>query len=142
MRSGVIILLLILLSITSSSSQKVHYGYPAARKITKGDIIILSVPKYLHARLEEDEDILELTEFINNNSVFAFKISISFFFETEDFDMKFSKRLADSLLGILEKRCRSSKTEVLEIGQNDPIFLNKESPLFSKMNTRLEIRIE
>ncbi|HEY5746067.1 MAG TPA: hypothetical protein VIU12_08330 [Chryseolinea sp.] len=124
-------------------SQSIYFGYPGeGQKLKKGDLIILNVPKNLHGRFEETEQITSLVKFIDSNSSVEIKIALNVFLESAEYDKDLSESLAESLQKILDKQCKKMTYSLIAEGRSNPLFLSKESPLFRKMNTRMEILIE
>src|SRR5688572_26701179 len=138
-----IFLLIFLSAINIACAQSIFYGLPKHNKeLKKGDLVILNLPHHLHGKFEDEGEIDSLISFVKNNLNVQLRIQINVFLDSQDYDQNLSDRLKKSLLGILQTRCENVNYYVIALGRTNPIFLNAESRLFSKMNTRLEIAVE
>lgn len=71
-----------------------------------------------------------------------FRIELHTFFETSDFNLVYSERLAQSLTKYLISKVAQKNYEAIGLGSSSPIFLKEDDePIYLKMNTRLQIRV-
>jgi len=128
---------------TTAFSQSVYFGYPPTTVgLKKGDLIILTIPDNTDGRFKETERISELVQFISDRPDNMFNIQINVFYGTPEFGMAYSEHLKRSMQKILKNKCKKSNYCVVARGHNNPIFLNTDSALYRKINTRMEILIE
>lgn len=124
--------------------QSIYYGYPSAKELKKGDLIIVSLPEHLHMRFYETVQTASLYQFLKDNKKNKFNILIHLFLDSPEYDLSVSEHLKKSLEGMLVEKCQQCNFSVTAKGRSSPIFLQEQdtSPLFRKMNTRMEIIVE
>jgi len=134
---------LLLMTLSKCLSQSIIYGFPPTEKtLKKNDIILLNLPPHQDGRFRDSHQLLEIVDIINKYPDLKFKIEINVILETEDFNQAYSKSLARSLIKYLDKRIGEKNYEAVGLGGSNPIFLDERSPIYQKMNTRLQILLD
>lgn len=137
-----ILLLVAVLTMMSSKTygQSVIYGFPQTEKqIAKADILLINIPSHQDGRFRDSQQMLNIIDLVNKNPTLQFRIEINIFLESRDFDLAYSKSLAQSLTKYLDKKATQKNYEIAGLGRDNPIFLNEQHPLYQKMNMRIQI---
>ncbi len=138
------LILIALFSITISAySQYVYLGYPlSSETIKQGDLIIINIPEHIDGKFNNSKELERLIKFVNKSYVFFYNIEINTFYGTSYFSLEYSKSLSVDLEYIFKEKCKKSKYKIKSNGAKNPIVVDKDSPYYKTINTRIEILIE
>ena len=138
-----VILLFLLFGIGLIHAQSVYFGYPGEGvKLDSGDLIIVNIPNSTDGRFNESDELNKLVEFLQSNVETHYKIEINTFYGTAELSLKYSQRLKIDLDKLLMQRCEECSCEIVPKGKRNPIFLNKDSPNYRQINSRLDLSIK
>jgi len=143
MQKNVLLVWLLVITLPNEIfSQSIIYGFPSVeRSLKSGDVVIVNLPPHRDGRLPDSDQLLLITRLLNNHPNLQFRIELHIFFETPDFNLAYSERLARNLIEYLEAKAGQKNYKVIGLGSNSPIFLKEDDPIYLKMNTRLQILI-
>jgi len=122
----------------------VFYGYPDSDdNIMADDIVIVNVPVSQDGRFLESQELDSLISFVNKDTSFNYRIEINIcFLQDSTHNKGYSEILCYYLTPIMEERAVSNNYEIVPRGDDNPIFMNKESDYYKEANTRIDIFIE
>lgn len=127
---------------TSISAQNVFYGYPSNKEnLSSGSVIVMSGPPHVDARFTQSKMLDEFIEYFSNDFDHKYRIEVNIFYGSPEASAKYSENLCLMLQGIFDRHEVKGFT-IVSKGSSNPIYLDKNSKLYKRYNTRMEIHIE
>jgi hypothetical protein len=123
---------------------RVFYGYPDSDySIKDGCLVIVNIPIHQDGKFINSQSLDSLVLFVNNDTSFNYRIEINICdLHNSYFNKAYSESLYSRLTPIMEERAVSDNYEIVARGDDNPIFMDKESDYYKLANTRIDIFIE
>lgn len=138
MRRNLLFLILTFLS-SFSFAQKIYFGLPrSGTQLLIQDVVLINIPNHIDGRFMASNELDSLKNFIHSYKSLDFRLSVHVSKGSSQYCLDYSIFLARQLENFLD----SDNLLIEGKGKSVPLCSNKESHLFSLIDSRIEILVE